>query len=122
MQEYTESDEELCAMRDSFGKRNAEAVEKVREAGARREEVGQELGRVRDELGQKTVEMGGLEEARRAHQRSLARREEVVKEVAARHGFVGMGVIMEDAQIEEIRNLLFQALKEEKGKLDKLKV
>ena len=122
MQEYTESDEELRAMRDSFGRRNEEALVKVREAGEKREVLGKELRRVRDELGTRTAEMGGLEEARRAHERALGRREEVLREVAMRHGFKGLEVSMEDDKIEEMKNLLYQTLKEEKGKLDKLKV
>jgi hypothetical protein len=52
----------------------------------------------------------------------MARREDVVKEVARRHGFRGMEVIMDDEQIDKIKSLLFQSLKEEKGQLDKVKV
>jgi len=122
MQEYTESDEELRAMRDSFGRRNEEALAKVREAGEKRGVLETELGRVREELGTRTAEMGGFEEARRAHERALGRREEVLKEVALRHGFKGLEVSMGDDQIEAIKNFLYQTLKEEVGKLDKLKV
>jgi hypothetical protein len=121
MQEYTESDEELQAMQGSFGRRNDEAVEKVREAGQRRERLAKELGAVRGDLGRKTVEMGGLEEAKRAHERNLRRRGEVVREVAVRHGFK---VESQDGEedIEGVKHLLYQSLKEEKGKFDKIKV
>ena len=66
--------------------------------------------------------MGGMEEAKRANERNIAKREEVVKEVARRHGYRGMDVIMDNRQIDEIKSLLFQSLKEEKGQLDKVKV
>jgi chromosome segregation ATPase len=122
MQEYTESDDELVAMRDSFGQRNADAQAVMREKVAMRKKVTEELGKVREELGRKTVEMGGLEEARRANERSLARREDVVKEVARRHGYQGMDVIMDESQIDEIKALLLRSLKDEKGHLDRLKV
>ena len=122
MQEYTESDEELIAMRDSFGRRNVEAQDVMKEKIARRKQLSDELQGVREELGRRTAEMGGLEEAKRANERSMARREDVVKEVARRHGFRGMEVIMDDEQIDKIKSLLFQSLKEEKGQLDKVKV
>ena len=109
-------------MRDSFGRRNEEALAKVREAREKRGVLEKELGRVREELGTRTAEMGGLEEARRAHERALGRREEVLKEVALRHGFKGLEVSMGDDQIEEIKSFLHQTLREETGKLDKLKV
>jgi DNA repair exonuclease SbcCD ATPase subunit len=122
MQEYTESDEELIAMRDSFGRRNIDAQDVLKEKIATRKQLAEELQRVREELGRRTADMGGLEEAKRANERSMARREEVVKEVARRHGFRGMEVIMDDTQIDKIKSLLFQSLKEEKGHLDKVKV
>ena len=122
MQEYTESDEELVAMRDSFGQRNSDAQTVMREKMAKRKQVMDELQKVREELAKRTADMGGLEEAKRANERSLARREEVVKEVARRHGYRGMDVIMEEKQIDEIQSLLLQSLKDEKGQLDKLKV
>ena len=122
MQEYTESDEELIAMRDSFGRRNMDAQDVLREKIAKRKKLAEELQSAREELGRRTADMGGLEEAKRANERSMARREEVVKEVARRHGFRGMEVIMDDTQIEKIKTLLFQSLKEEKGHLEKVKV
>lgn len=88
----------------------------------KRQQLMGEIQRVRDELAAKTVAMGGLEEAKRANERSLSRREEVVKEVARKHGYRGMEVIMDDAQIDEIKVLLLQSLKEEKKGLDKIKV
>jgi hypothetical protein len=109
-------------MRDSFGQRNADAQGVMREKLAKRKQVTEELQSVREELAKRTADMGGLEEAKRANERSLARREDVVKEVARRHGYRGMQVIMEEKQIEEIKSLLLQSLKEEKGQLDKLKV
>ena len=66
--------------------------------------------------------MGGLEEAKRTNERDIARREEVVKELAHRHNFRGMDVIMDESQIDEVKSLLFKSLKEEKGQLDKVKV
>ena len=122
MQEYTEADEELIAMRDSFGRRNTEAQDVMREKFAKRKQLSEQLQSVREELARRTAEMGGLEEAKRANERNLARREEVVKEVARRHGYKGMEVIMDDSQIQEIKSLLLQSLKEEKGQLDKIKV
>ena len=122
MQEYTESDEELIVMRDSFGRRNTDAQDLMKEKSMKRQQLMGEIQRVRDELAAKTVAMGGLEEAKRANERSLSRREEVVKEVARKHGYRGMEVIMDDAQIDEIKVLLLQSLKEEKKGLDKIKV
>ena len=122
MQEYTESDEELISMRDSFGRRNTDAQDIMREKIAKRKQISEELQTVREELGRRTAERGGMEKAKRANERSLARREEVVKEVARRHGYRGMEVIMDDQQIANIKSLLFQSLKEEKGHLDKVKV
>jgi chromosome segregation ATPase len=122
MQEYTESDEDLVVMRDSFGRRNADAQDILREKNAKRKELAAELQKVREDLGRRTADMGGMEEAKRANERSIARREEIVKEVARRHGYRGMDVIMDDQQIDEIKSLLFQSLKEEKGQLDKAKV
>jgi DNA repair exonuclease SbcCD ATPase subunit len=122
MQEYTESDEELVAMRDSFGRRNAEAQDIMREKIDKRKGLAEELQRVREDLGRRTAEMGGMEEAKRANERTIARREEVIKEVARRHGYRGMDVIMDDTQIDEIKSLLFQSLKDEKGQLNKIKV
>lgn len=122
MQEYTETDEELQAMKDSFGKRNADAQEVIREKTMKRKQLMDEIQRTRDELQKRTAEMGGLEEAKRANERNVARREEVVKEVATRHGYKGMDVIMDDRQIDEIKSLLLQSLKEQKGNLDKIKV
>ena len=121
-QEYTESDEELVAMRDSFGRRNADAQDILREKIAKRKDIAAELQKVREDLGRRTADMGGMEEAKRANERSIARREEIVKEVARRHGYRGMDVIMDDQQIDEIKSLLFQSLKDEKGQLDKAKV
>lgn len=122
MQEYTETDEELQAMKDSFGKRNTDAQDVMREKTAKRKQLMDEIQQTRNELQRRTAEMGGLQEAKRANERNIARREEVVKEVARRHGFKGMDVIMDDRQIDEIKSLLLQSLKEEKGHLDKVKV
>lgn len=122
IQEYTESDEELIAMRDSFGRRNNDAQEIMREKISKREQLSKELQKVREELGKRTVEMGGLEEAKRTNERDIAKREEVVKELAHRHNFRGMEVIMDESQIDEVKTLLFKSLKEEKGQLDKIKV
>jgi uncharacterized coiled-coil DUF342 family protein len=122
MQEYTESDEELIAMRDSFGRRNDDAQEIMREKINKRKQLSEELQKVREDLGKRTADMGGLEEAKRANERNMAKREEVVKEVARRHNFRGMEVIMDESQIDEIKTLLFKSLKEEKGQLDKIKV
>jgi chromosome segregation ATPase len=122
MQEYTESDEELLAMRDSFGRRYTDAQDIKQEKMSKRNRLEEELQKLREDLGSRTKEMGGMEEAKRANERSIARREEVVKEVARRHGYRGMEVIMDDRQIDEIKSLLFQSLKEEKGQLDKVKV
>ena len=94
----------------------------LREKIAKRKQLAEELQKVREDLGRRTADMGGMEEAKRANERSIARREEVVKEVARRHGYRGMDVIMDDRQIDEIKSLLFQSLKEEKGQLDKVKV
>ena len=122
MQEYTETDEELQDMKDSFGKRNTDAQDVMREKTAKRKQLMDEIQQTRNELQRRTAEMGGLQEAKRANERNIARREEVVKEVARRHGFKGMDVIMDDRQIDEIKSLLLQSLKEEKGHLDKVKV
>ena len=122
MQEYTETDEELQSMKDSFGKRNTDAQDVMRAKSAKRKQLMDEIQRTRDELQKRTAEMGGLEEAKRANERNIAKREEVVKEVARKHGYKGMDVIMDDRQIDEIKSLLFQSLKEEKGHLDKVKV
>jgi hypothetical protein len=122
MQEYTESDEELVAMRDSFDRRNHDAQVVMKEKFERRKQLDADLRRMRDELAAKTADMGGLEEAKRANERSLTRREEVVKEVARKHGYRGMEVIMDESQVDEIKSLLLRSLKEEKGALDKIKV
>jgi len=122
MQEYTETDEELQVMKDSFGKRNTDAQDVIREKTMKRKQLMDEIQLTRDELQKRTTEMGGLEEAKRANERNIARREEVVKEVARRHGYKGMDVIMDDRQIDEIKSLLLQSLKEQKGQLDKIKV
>jgi len=122
IQEYTETDEELQAMKDSFGKRNADAQDVLREKTAKRKQLMDEIQQTRNELQRRTTEMGALQEAKRANERNITRREEVVKEVARKHGFKGMDVIMDDRQIDEIKSLLLQALKEEKGHLDKVKV
>jgi DNA repair protein RAD50 len=122
MQEYTETDEELQAMKDSFGKRNTDAQDVIREKTLKRKQLMDEIQRTRDDLQKRTAEMGGLEEAKRANERNISRREEVVKEVARRHGYKGMDVIMDDRQIDEIKALLLQSLKEQKGQLDKIKV
>jgi len=122
MQEYTESDEELVAMRDSFGRRNTDASDVMKEKFAKRTQITEEIQRVREDLGRKTKEMGGMEEAQRANERNIARREEVVKEVARKHGYRGMDVILDEQEISEIKTALFHSLKEEKGQLDKLKV
>jgi chromosome segregation ATPase len=122
MQEYTESDEELIAMRDSFGRRNLGAQDAMREKSAKRKQLSEELAKVRENLGKCIADMGGVEEAKRANERNIARREEVVKEAARRRGFRGMDVIMDDSQIDELKSLLLQSLKEEKGQLDKIKV
>jgi hypothetical protein len=122
MQEYTESDEELVAMRDSFSRRNTDAQDVVKEKFARRKQLAEKLSQVREELARRTADMGGLEEAKRANERNLVRREEVVKEVARRHGFHEMEVIIEDSQIDQVKAMLQQSLKEEKGNLDKIKV
>ena len=122
MQEYTESDEELISMRDSFGRRNTDAQDVMREKISKRRKLSEELQTAREELGRRTADMGGMEEAKRANERSMARREDVIKEVARRHGYRGMEVIMDDQQIDNIKSLLLQTLKEEKGHLDKVKV
>lgn len=122
MQEYTEPDEDLVVMRDSFDRRNTDAQEIMREKIAKRKQLSEELQKVREDLGKRTADMGGMEEAKRANERNVAKREEVVKEVARRHGYRGMDVIMDDTQIDEIKSLLFRSLKEEKGQLDKVKV
>ena len=122
MQEYTEPDEDLVTMRDSFGRRNIDAQDIMREKFAKRKQLSDELQKVREDLGRRNAEMGGLEEAKRANERNVARREEVIKDVARRHGFRGMDVIMDETQIDEIKSLLFQSLKDEKGQLDKVKV
>lgn len=122
MQEYTETDEELQGMKDSFGKRNTDAQDVIREKTLKRKQLMDEIQRTRDDLQKRTAEMGGLEEAKRANERNISRREEVVKEVARRHGYKGMDVIMDDRQIDEIKALLLQSLKEQKGQLDKIKV
>ena len=122
MQEYTESDEDLIDMRDSFDQRNKEAQEVMKDKNTKRKQLSDELQRVREELGKRTVDVGALEEAKRANDRNAARREEVVKEVSRRHGFRGMEVIMDDGEIDKMKTLLLQSLKDEKGQLDRIKV
>lgn len=122
MQEYTESDEDLIDMRDSFDQRNKEAQEVMKDKNNKRKQLSDELQRVREELGKRTVDVGALEEAKRANDRNAARREEVVKEVSRRHGFRGMEVIMDDGEIDKMKTLLLQSLKDEKGQLDRIKV
>ena len=122
MQEYRESDEELVAMRDSFGQRNAHAQEVIQVKYATRKQLSAELQGVREDLGKRIADMGAMEEAKRANERNIARREEVVKEVARRHGYRDMDVIMDESQIEELKSLLSQTLKEEKGRLENVRV
>src|SRR5271156_681551 len=122
MQEYTESDEDLIVMRDSFDRRNIEAQDVMKEKNAKRKQLSDELQRVREELGKRTVDVGALEEAKRANDRNIARREEVIKEVSRRHGFRGMEVVMDDGEIDKMKTLLLQSLKDEKGQLDRIKV
>jgi len=122
MQEYTESDEDLIDMRDSFDQRNKEAQEVMKDKNNKRKQLSDQLQRVREELGKRTVDVGALEEAKRANDRNAARREEVVKEVSRRHGFRGMEVIMDDGEIDKMKTLLLQSLKDEKGQLDRIKV
>jgi DNA repair protein RAD50 len=122
MQEYTESDKELVDMRDSFGRRNIDTQDIMREKFSKRKQLSDELQKVREDLGRRNAEMGGLEEAKRANERNVVKREEVVKDVARRHGYRGMDVIMDETQIDEIKYLLLQSLKDEKGQLDKVKV
>jgi DNA repair exonuclease SbcCD ATPase subunit len=122
MQEYTEPDEELIGMRNSFGRRNNDAQEIMLEKISKKKQLSEELQKLREDLMRRTVDMGRLEEAKLTNERNMAKREEVVKEVARRHNFRGMEVIMDESQIDEVKTLLFKSLKEEKGRLDKIKV
>lgn len=122
MQEYTESDDDLIAMRNSFGQRTLDAQNAVREKMAKRKSRAEELQKIREELGKATAEMGAMEEAKRVNERNLVRREDVVKELARRHGIRGMEVIIDEKEFEEIKSHLLQSLKEEKEQLDKVKV
>ncbi|KAF8416491.1 hypothetical protein EV426DRAFT_418222 [Tirmania nivea] len=116
-----DSDEELENMKRDYDTRMRVFEDSIKTLEAQQGQLHVELQRVRRALEVKLTEQGTATAEKKAFERQVARRSELIKETSRRHNIRGFDLDLDDALIQEFMQRLSRMYKDQAAALERVK-